>query len=138
MMRSGHDPMQMEQSAAPGRLRKRIAFFILVDRAERTLFRTPLALRTALHEEFRIGQVTGPGVNCHAPGGECDALDGLHGGAGSVFNGVCNTHGAADRTGRIYTRSTALIWETDKVGIGKPVLKFGKLRTLAVLQVQNV
>src|SRR5208283_1869874 len=75
-------------AAAPGRLRKRICLFVLVDRAERTLFRTPLALSAALHEEFRVAQVTGPGMNRHALAGEFDALDGLHGGTGSVLDGV--------------------------------------------------
>ena len=61
-------------------------------------------------------------MNRFTDGHRLDNLDGLERRAGRIFYALGSAQRHLDRTCREDTRSSALIWETDKVRIGEPVI----------------
>ena len=125
-------------AAATGELRQRIAFLVFVDGAEGTFLRAPLALGAALHEEFGIARISGPGMDRCTHRGEFNALDGFHGRPGRILNRTRNAHGTTNGPRRVDAGSPAFVRETNVVRIGKIVAKPREFRPLAILKVQNI
>ena len=73
-----------------------------------------------------------------APGGHLHALNGLQGCPGGILPAPHAIRGLAGCPGGVDPGAAAFVGEADEVGVGEPIFEGWKVRSLAVLEIQDL